>query len=153
MLLRQTTMALFAEVIAVPDEREMLQRRVYPGIASFEYGRSRLPCIVLDGKKFDEVMGTVAGKPFSVNTNLGILHDGLGHVFVEVSLSFSIGGISEKFLINANDSLDFFESLAEHSMLVLSPGKADQRVLMVQLPKPEKARTALEIIRKSMKSR
>ena len=134
-----------------PDERERLQRVVHPGITTFGHGDSILPCIVLEEARFDEIMDSVAGKPISVETNLNILHDGLGHVFVEVTLAFSQGGISEKILVNANESLGFFELLAAHAVLVLSaraPGES--RVFMIQLPRPERAHDALGIIRKAL---
>ena len=98
-------------------------------------------------------MTKIAGKPVSVETNLNILQDGLGQVFVEILLNFSKGGISEKFLVNANQSLDIFESLASTSMLALSSPHSDlgkSNVFMIQLPKPEKAVNALEIIKKEL---
>ena len=49
-------------------------------------------------------MKKVAGKPISVDTNLNILQDGLGHVFVEVVLTFSLGGMTEKIWLNENAS-------------------------------------------------
>jgi len=98
-------------------------------------------------------MQKVAGKPISVDTNLNILQDGLGHVFVEVTLTFSDGGIHEKVLINAKKSFDFFESLAKTSMLALSSPNSQlgkNNVFMIQLPKPEKAANALNVIKKAL---
>ncbi|PIW36018.1 MAG: hypothetical protein COW26_01350, partial [Nitrosopumilales archaeon CG15_BIG_FIL_POST_REV_8_21_14_020_33_23] len=92
----------------------------------------------------------VAGKSLAINTDLNILQDGLGHVFVEIILTFSQDGIVEKLLINANKDLFFFQSLAKTSMLALSSPKSHygkDNVFMIQLPKPEKAENALEIIR------
>ena len=82
------------------------------------------------------------------------MQDGIGHVFVEVVLTFSQGGIEEKILVNANKDIIFFESLAKTSMLALSSPKSSygkDNVFMVQLPKPEKAEDALEIIEKGLK--
>ena len=78
----------------------------------------------------------------------------MGHVFVEVVLTFSQGEIEEKILVNANIDILFFESLAKTSMLALSSPKSSygkDNVFMIQLPKPEKAEDALEIIKNGLK--
>ncbi|MCH6571719.1 MAG: hypothetical protein IH780_04025, partial [Thaumarchaeota archaeon] len=49
----------------------------------------------------------------------------------------------------------FFESLAQTSMLALSSPSSDagkENIFMIQLPKPEKAVNALEIIKKGLLS-
>jgi len=135
------------------DEMKKLLEKVHPEIASFDYNNSKVPCIILSEQRYLEMMKKVAGKPISVDTNLNILQDGLGHVFVEVVLTFSLGGMTEKIWLNANASLDFFESLAQTSMLALSSPSSDagkENIFMIQLPKPEKAVNALEIIKKGL---
>ena len=135
------------------DVMKKLLDSVHKEITFFDYHGSKVPCIILSERRFEEIMQSVAGKPISVDTNLNILQDGSGHVFVEVTLTFSLGGIIEKFLFNANESIDFFESLANTSMLSLSSsrsGVGQENVFMIQLPKPEKAVTALEIIKKGL---
>ena len=96
-------------------------------------------------------MSKIHGKPISVNTNLNILQDGLGHVFVEIVLDFSRGEIHEEFLIYANDSFEFFKLLADTTMFALSPPNHSEvnqdKIFMVQLPKPEKAFQALDMIK------
>ena len=89
----------------------------------------------LKDRKFDDILNKVAGKPLSVDTNLNILQDGLGHVFVEMLLTFSYGGINEKILINANENLEFFESLAENTMLAIASVSHPEKIFMIQLPK------------------
>ena len=138
------------------DEMKKLLEKVHSEITSFDYNNSKVPCIILSEGRYLEIMKKVAGKPVSVDTNLNILQDGLGHVFVEVALTFSLGDISEKFLLNANTSLDFFESLAKTSMLALSSSNTDAEqgnIFMIQLPKPEKAVNALNIIKQGLQSR
>ena len=138
------------------DEMKKLLEKVHPEITSFDYNNSKVPCIILSEQRYLEIMKKVAGKPISVDTNLNILQDGLGHVFVEVALTFSLGGITEKILLNANTSLDFFESLAKTSMLALSSTSSDagkENIFMIQLPKPEKAVNALEIIKQGLQSK
>ena len=136
------------------DELEKLLEKVHSGISVFDFDGKPVPCIILEEKKYDELLSKIAGKPTSINTDLNILQDGLGHVFVEVLLTFSQGGIVEKILVNANKDLDFFQSLAKTSMLALSSPKSTygkDNVFMIQLPKPEKAHDALEIIEKGLK--
>lgn len=138
------------------EELKKLLEKVHPGITTFDYNGSQVPCIILSEQRFEEIIQKVAGKPTSVDTNLNILQDGLGNVFVEIALTFSYGGINEKILLNAEKSLDFFESLAKTSMLVLSAPNSQggkENVFMIQLPKPEKAVNALNIIKKGLKSR
>lgn len=135
------------------DELKKLLDQVHDGVTTFDFDGKQVPCIILDEKKFDEMMKNVAGKPLAINTDLNILQDGLGHVFVEVTLTFSQGGFVEKFLINANKDLLFFQCLAKTSMLALSSPKAaygKDNVFMVQLPRPEKAENALDVIVKAL---
>ena len=136
------------------DELERLLARTHRDITLFDYNDTKVPCIILEEKRFDDIMKTIAGKPVSVETNLNILQDGLGHVFVDMSLNFSQGGLIEKLLLYANDFFEFFEALAASSMLALSSPHSEygkSNVFMIQLPKPERAINALEIIKKGLK--
>ncbi len=137
------------------DEMNRLKERVHQGITTFSYNQSNIPCIILAERRFDEIMSKVAGKPVSVDTNLNILQDGLGHVFVEVVLTFSDVDINETILLNANTSVEFFELLAKTSMLALSSPHSEvgkENVFMIQLPRPEKAVNALEIIKRGLEA-
>ena len=131
-------------------EMEKLLERVYKDIDIFDFNGQSVPRIILTDRRFDEIMSEIEGKPISVNTNLNILQDGLGHVFVEIMLDFSHGEIHEEFLIYANESIEFFESLAKTTMFALSPPNYSEvnqdKIFMVQLPKPEKALEAIDII-------
>lgn len=131
------------------DELRKLYEEVHDGVTTFNFDGKDVPCIILAEKKYDEIISKVAGKSLSINTDLNILQDGLGHVFVEIFLTFSQGKIAEKFLINANKDLFFFQSLAQNSMLALSSPNSyygKDNIFMIQLPRPEKAEDALEII-------
>jgi len=135
------------------DELKRFLDQVHPGITTFDFDGKETPCIELDEKKYDEMLSKVAGQPLSINTDLNILQDGLGNAFVEVTLTFSIGNIVEKFLVNAKTDLAFFEALAKTSMLALSSPKSNygkDNVFMIQLPRPEKAQNALEIIKSAI---
>ena len=114
-----------------------------------------VPCIILTERRFSEIMNEIAGRAVSVDTNLNILQNGAGNVFVEISLNFSDGNIHETILLNANESLDFFELLAKTSMLALSSPHSQvgqENVFMIQLPKPEKATNALDVIKRGLKA-
>ena len=133
-----------------------LMDRVNPGVTSFNYNGINVPCLILAEKRFDEIMAQVAGKPLSVETNLNILQDGLGHVFVEIVMTFSEGGIEEKLLLYANTSMEFFESMANCSMLALSSPQSQrgqEHVFMIQLPRPEKISNAINIIKSGLEKR
>ena len=138
-------------------EMEQLLERTHNDIDIFDFNGKNVPRIMLPDRRFDEIMAKIYGKPVSVNTNLNILQDGLGHVFVEVSLDFSHGDIHEEFLIYANESLEFFESLADTTMLALSPPQHSEvnqdKIFMVQLPKPERAIDALDIIKNGLQKK
>ena len=139
------------------EEMEKLLARVYKEIDIFDFNGKNVPRIILDDRKFDDIMSKIQGKPVSVNTNLNILQDGLGHVFVEIMLDFSYGEIHEEFLVYANESLEFFESLANTTILALSPPNYSavnqDKIFMVQLPKPERAIDALDIIKNGLQKK
>jgi len=134
------------------EEMKQMLERTHKDLDIFDFNGKNVPRIMLPDRRFDEIMEKIYGKPVSVNTNLNILQDGIGNVFVEVSLDFSYGDIHEEFLIYANESLEFFESLADTTMLALSPPQHSEvhqdKIFMVQLPKPERAINALDIIKK-----
>jgi hypothetical protein len=135
------------------DELKKLSEQVHNNVTTFDFDGKNIPCIILDERKYDEIISKVAGKSLVINTDLNILQDGLGHVFVEIILTFSQDEIVETLLINANKDLFFFESLAKTSMLALSSPKSTygkDNVFMIQLPKPEKAENALEIIQQGL---
>ena len=136
---------------------EQMLERTHNDIDVFDFNGKNVPRIMLPDRRFDEIMAKIYGKPVSVNTNLNILQDGLGHVFVEVSLDFSYGDIHEEFLIYANEYLEFFESLADTTMLALSPPQHSEvnqdKIFMVQLPKPEKAIEAIDIIKNGLRKK
>ena len=135
------------------DELKQLLDQVHDGITTFDFEGQTTPCIVIEEKKYDEMLSKVAGQSLSINTDLNILQDGLGNVFVEVVLTFSKGDIVETFIVNAKTDLSFFESLAETSMLALTSPHSHygkENVFMIQLPRPEKAHNALEIIHNAL---
>lgn len=137
------------------DEFERLLSQRHKDITLFDFDGKKIPCIILDEKRFDTMMKSIAGRPVSVETNLNILQDGIGHVFVNVTMNFSQGDIKEQVLLYANESLDFFEALANTSMLALSSPNSEygkSNVFMIQLPQAERTLNALEMIKKGLKA-
>lgn len=135
------------------DLKKLLQQ-VHEGITVFDFNGKPVPCIIFEEKKYDDLISKISGKPLSINTDLNILQDGLGHVFVEIVLTFSSNHMIEKILVNANKDLLFFQSLAKTSMIAISSPKSiygKDNVFMIQLPKPEKAESALEIIQNALR--
>ena len=138
----------------VNEDLDKLLSERHKDFTLFDLDGKNVPCIILDEKKFDDMMRSIAGRPVSVETNLHILQDGLGHVFVRMELSFSQGGIQEKILLYANESLPLFEALADTSMLALSSPHSQygsSNVFMIQLPRADRTTNALEIIKKGLK--
>tara|TARA_B100001750_G_scaffold127537_1_gene101185 strand:+ start:87 stop:527 length:441 start_codon:yes stop_codon:yes gene_type:complete len=132
------------------NELDELLNKSHKDLSVEDFEGKKVPCIGFEGRKFDEMLNKVAGKPLSVDTNLNILQDGLGHVFVEMLLTFSHGGINEKILVNANENVEFFESLAENTMLAIASVNHPEKIFMIQLPKPERTREAFEIIQNGL---
>ncbi len=132
------------------NELNELLKNSHKDLSVEDFEGKNVPCIGFEGQKFDDMLNKVAGKPLSVDTNLNILQDGLGHVFVEMLLTFSHGGINEKILVNANEHLQFFESLAKNTMLAIASVNHPEKIFMIQLPKPEKTYEALEIIKNGL---
>lgn len=132
------------------NELNELLKNSHKDLSVEDFEGKQVPCIGFEGQKFDDMLSKVAGKPLSVDTNLNILQDGLGHVFVEMLLTFSHGGINEKILVNANEHLEFFESLAKNTMLAIASVTHPEKIFMIQLPKPEKTYEALEIIKNGL---
>ena len=129
------------------NELDELLNKSHKDLSVEDFEGKRVPCIGFEGQKFDDMLNKVSGKPLSVDTNLNILQDGLGHVFVEMLLTFSNGEINEKILVNANENVEFFESLAETTMLAIASVDHPEKIFMIQLPKPERTREALAIIK------
>jgi len=134
-----------------PELKNLLEKS-HKDLSIQDFEGKSVPCVEFSGRKFDNILTTVAGKPLVVDTNLNILQDGLGHVFVEMSLTFSHGGIKENVLINANENMEFFEVLAENTMISIASKESPEKIFMIQLPKPERAMSALEIIRNGLKT-
>ena len=136
------------------EELDRLLKASHDGITTFDFDGKAVPCIVLEERRYDYIVSMVAGRPVAIDTDLNILQDGLGHVFVEIVMGFSDAGIVEKVLVNANRDLAFFESLAKTAMIAISSPKSRygrESVFVINLPRPDKAADALETIQEGLK--
>jgi len=128
------------------EELDNLLSQSHNDISIQDFDGKQISCIQFSQERFDKIIDCVSGKPLSVDTDLNILQDGLGHVFVEIYLKFSLGGLDEKILVNANEHLDFFQLLSQNGILSIASKDNPGKVFMIQLPKPEKVLDALNII-------
>ena len=110
----------------------------------------KAPCIVMDAARFYQMLvwyRESGSRGASISTDLNILSDGLGHVFVNVRLTFK-NDRSVNVMIDAAEHLWFFEEMAKATILtVASDESGEQTIVAVQLPAPEKMVDALDIIR------
>ena len=132
------------------EELKKLQDECHDDLSIQDFEGKQIPCIGFEQKQFYEILAKVAGKPLSVDTNLNILQDGIGHVFVEILLTFSYGGIKERVLVNANTHFKFFEHLSQNYILAIASKDSPENIFMIQLPKPEKVIEALDIIKNGL---
>ena len=134
------------------SELEELQKRSYPYIDMYDVNGVAVPTILLDDQKYDRLIvphkrAARESRGVVVDTNLNILQDGLGHVFVEVVVDFEAG--REKFLINAQIHLDFFKNMARSTMLGFGI-KNKPEIFLIQLPRPYSINEALDIIERGL---
>lgn len=124
------------------------------GATLVEFSGSKVPCILLSAKKYEEMLQKVYGKKVRADTLLDIFYDGQD-VFVDVQVNFAEADFEENYLLYANDMIEFFEALAESGIISLAPDSStytnSQNVFMIQLPKKDAAEKALEIIKSNAK--
>lgn len=124
------------------------------GATLVEFSGSKVPCILISQKKYDELLQKLFGKKVRADTLLDIFYDGQD-VFVDVQIKFLDTDFEENYLLYANDMLEFFEALAESGMMSLAPDSPaytnSQNAFMIQLPKKDAVERALEIIRTNAK--
>ena len=115
-----------------------------------DFNGQKIPCILINPTRFQEIVGTVYGKKLAVDTLLNVFHDSQD-VFVDVELNFLDIGIEENYLLYANDILEFFESLTKTGIIGILPADSypgnNSNIFMIQLPKKEAAENALVIIK------
>jgi len=125
------------------------------GITLIDFDGQKIPCILINPTRFQEILGTVHGKKLAVDILLDVFHDGQD-VFVDVKLNFLDIGIEENYLLYANYILEFFESLTKTGIIGIasedSYPRNNSNIFMIQLPKKEAAENALRIIKANAKN-
>jgi hypothetical protein len=124
------------------------------GATLVEFSGSKVPCIVLNTKKYEQILYNIRDRKVRVDTVLDIFYDGQD-VFVDVQLRLIGTEFDENFLLYANDMVEFFEALAESGLISIAPDPQQhpnsQNLFMIQLPKKDAAERALEIIKANLK--
>jgi hypothetical protein len=121
------------------------------GYYLIEYSGVKVPCLLVESSLFETIMKESYGKSNLIDTNLNIFDDGC-HVFVNLNVNFLKTNLNFDFLLYANETIDFFESLAASGMLGIAPNQtSSNNVFFVQLPKKDAAESALHLIRSKMK--
>lgn len=124
------------------------------GTTLVEFSGNKVPCIVVDGKDYDDIIQITYGKKTRADTLLDIFYDGQD-VFVDVQIKFIDTAFEQNYLLYANNMMEFFEALAATALIAISPElpaySNSQNIFMIQLPKRDAAEHALEIIRANAK--
>jgi len=121
------------------------------GYTFVEYNGIRVPVLYIDGAFFEQILNFSYNKRLSIDTNLNIYDDGY-HVFVDITLKFLNANKEETILLYANESIEFFYSLATGGIFGLSSkDNQSSNIFFIQLPKKEKAEKAYEIIKDKLK--
>ena len=124
------------------------------GASLMEFSGIRVPCILMNSKKYEQVLHNVYDRKVRADTLLDIFYDGQ-NVFVDIQVKILDTEFEQNFLLYANDMVEFFEALAESGMISLAPNSQEhsgsQNLFMIQLPKKDAAERALEIIKGNLK--
>jgi hypothetical protein len=124
------------------------------GVTLIEFSGTKVPCILLSQKKYEQLLDKVYNKNTRADTLLDIFYD-LQNVFVDIQIKLLDNEFEQNFLLYANDMVEFFEALAESGMISLaseSPTYTNsQNIFMIQLPKKDAAERALKIIQANLK--
>jgi len=125
------------------------------GATLIEFSGSKVPCILMNSKKYEQVLQNIYDRKVRADTLLDIFYDGQD-VFVDVQVKILETEFEQNFLLYANDMVEFFEALAESGMISLVAASQEQQpnaqnLFMIQLPKKDAAERALEIIKANLK--
>jgi hypothetical protein len=124
------------------------------GATVVDFSDTKVPCILVNMKKYEHLLGSVHDRKIRADTLLDIFYDGRD-VFVDVQIKVLETDFEENFLLHANNMIDFFESLALSGMIAVAPDSNvysnSANLFVIQLPKKEAAERALEIIKSNLK--
>lgn len=121
------------------------------GYTFAEYNTIRVPVLYISHMLFEQILNFSYNKSVTVDTNINIYDDGY-NVFVDITLKFLNINKEESFLLYANESLEFFHSLATAGIFGLtSKENKSSNVFFIQLPKKDKAEKAYDIIKDKLR--
>ena len=124
------------------------------GATLIEFSGSKVPCILMNSKKYEQVLYHTRDRKVRIDSVLDIFFDGQD-VFVDVEVKLLGTEFDLNFLLYANDMVEFFEALAESGLISIAPDSQhhlnSQNLFMIQLPKKDAAERALEIIKANLK--
>lgn len=124
------------------------------GATLIEFSGSKVPCILMNSRKYEQVLYHTRDRKVRVDSVLDIFYDGQ-EVFVDVEVKLLGTEFDLNFLLYANDMVEFFEALAESGLISIAPDSQhhlnSQNLFMIQLPKKDAAERALEIIKANLK--
>ena len=169
-----------AAVSDIPDEWAPIMCPP-DSVSLFDYDGIKVPCLILDDERYDGIVQSVMGRHELLDTNLDIFDDLNGRVFVQITVGMpratdaNVGmhssgpaargtndaaGASdrrhERFMLDARTHLEFFEALADATMLAFRAAHAhetsDSTVTMIQLPNPDRTAHALDLIQKGLRA-
>ncbi|WP_458743195.1 hypothetical protein [Candidatus Nitrosocosmicus sp. T] len=122
------------------------------GFSVIDYNGTNVPCLLVEDVQFENIMHKSYGKSNLIDTNLNIYDDG-HHVFVNLNINFLNDDLEFDFLLDANETIDFFRFLSSAGMLAIAPQKSrnSSNIFFVQLPKKDKAEKAFELIKSKLK--
>ena len=124
------------------------------GATLVEFSGSKIPCLLVGQKEYDELLQMTYGKTVRAEPLLDIFYDGRD-VFVDVQVKFAGTDFDRNYLLYANGMMEFFESLAESGLLAIAPDTPaysnSQNMFTIQLAKKDAAERALEIIESNSK--
>ena len=124
------------------------------GATLIEFSGSKVPCILMNSKKYEQLLYHTRDRKVRIDSVLDIFYDGQD-VFVDVQVKLLGTEFDLNFLLYANDMVEFFEALAESGLISIAPDSQhhlnSQNLFMIQLPKKDAAERALEIIKANLK--
>ena len=120
------------------------------GATLIEFSGSKVPCLLVGQKEYDELIQMTYGKTIRAEPLLDIFYDG-HDVFVDIQVRFAGTEFDRNYLLYANRMMEFFEALADSGLLAIAPDAPaysnSQNLFTIQLAKKDAAEKALEIIR------
>ncbi len=121
------------------------------GVTIIEYDGLKIPCILINNDRFDELIKYYSNRTLMVDAKLDIWHNESKDVFVNIILEFESYGKMDV-LLYANQTLPFFECLAESGMIALIREHNPSNIIMIQLARKDEIEEALNNIRAYMKN-